>query len=59
MNWVKIVDQPPVRIMKITMDEEKDRKKTRNFVNEDDGTGTSVKTYCVADLEMSKQQEFG
>ena len=50
--------QPPVRIMKITMDKEKDRKKTKNFVNEDDGTGTSVKTYCVADLEMSKQQEL-
>ena len=39
------------------MDEEKDRKKTK-FVNEDDGTGKSVKTYCVADLEMSKQLEL-
>ena len=57
-DWVKVMDQPPVRIMKITIDEEKDRKKTKNFVNEDDGTGTSVKTYCVADLEMSKQQEL-
>ena len=57
-DWVKVMDQPPVRIMKITMDEEKDRKKTKNFVNEDDGTGTSVKTYCVSDVEMSKQQEL-
>ena len=56
-DWVKIADQPSVRIMKISMDEEKDRKKTK-FVNEDDGTGTSVKTYCVADLEMSKQLEL-
>ena len=57
-DWVKIADQPSVRIMKISMDEDKDRKKTKNFVNEDDGTGTSVKTYCVSDLEMSKQQEL-
>ena len=56
-DWVKIADQPSVRIMKISMDENKDRKKTK-FVNEDDGTGTSVKTYCVADLEMSKQLEL-
>ena len=41
-DWVKIADQPSVRIMKISMDEDKDRKKTK-FVNEDDGTGTSVK----------------
>ena len=44
--------------MKISMDEDKNRKKTKNFVNEDDGKGTSVKTYCVTDLEMSKQQEL-
>ena len=36
-DWVKVMDQPPVRIMKIAMDEEKDRKKTKNFVYEDDG----------------------
>ena len=57
-DWVKVMDQPPVRVMKIVMDEEKDRKRTKNFVNEDDGKGASVKTYCVTDLEMSKQQEL-
>ena len=59
-DWVKIMDQPPVRVMKIVMDEDKDHKKTKmkNFVNEDDGKGSSVKTYCVTDLEMSKQQEL-
>ena len=57
-DWVKIMDQPPVRVMKIVMDDDKDRKKTKNFVNEDDGKGSSVKTYCVTDLEMSKQQEL-
>ena len=57
-DWVKVMDQPPVRIMKIAMDEEKNRKRTKNFVNEEDGTGASVKTYCVTNLEMSKQQEL-
>ena len=57
-DWVKVMDQPPVRIMKIAMDEEKNRKKTKNFVNEEDGKGASVKTYCVTNLEMSKQQEL-
>ena len=53
-DWVKIMDQPPVRVMKIVMDDDKDRKKTKmkNFVNEDDGKGSSIKTYCVTDLEM-------
>ena len=59
-DWVKIMDQPSVRVMKVVMDDDKDRKKTKvkNFVNEDDGKGSSVKTYCVTDLEMSKQQEL-
>ena len=59
-DWVKIMDQPPVQIMKslIVMDEDKVYKKPKNFVNEDDGKGAPVKTYCVTDLEMSKQQEL-
>ena len=44
--------------MKIVLDEEKDLKKNKNFVSEDDGKGAPVKTYCVTDLEMSKQQEL-
>ena len=57
-GWVKIMDQPPVQVMKIVVDEDKDRKKTKKFVNGDDGKGSSVKTYCVTGLEMSKQQEL-
>ena len=56
-DWVKVMDQPPVRVMKIVMDD-KVHKKAKNFVNEDDGKGSPVKTYCVTDLEMSKQQEL-
>ena len=56
-DWVKIVDQPPVRVMKIVMDEDKVCKKTKNFVNEADGKGTPVKTYCVTDLEIISNEQ--
>ena len=57
-DWVRVMDQPPVRVMKIVLDDEKGFKKGKNFVSEDDGKGEPVKTYCVTDLEMSKQQEL-
>ena len=57
-DWVKVMDQPPVRVMKIILDDEKGFKKGKNFVSEDNGKGEPVKTYCVTDLEMSKQQEL-
>ena len=57
-DWVKVMDQPPVRVMETVLDDEKSVKKGKNFVSEDDGKGEPVKTYCVTDREMSKQQEL-
>ena len=55
-DWVK--DQPPVRVMKIILEEDKGFKKGKSIVSEDDEKGKTVKTYCVTDLSMSKQQEL-
>ena len=57
-DWVKVMDQPPVRVMKITLAEDVQSKRDKNFVMEDNGKGESAKTYYVADLNMSKQQEL-
>ena len=57
-DWVKVMDQPPVRIMKITLEEDAQSKKDKNYVMEDNEKGAPAKTYYVADLTMSKQQEL-
>ena len=56
---VKVADRPAVRVMKITIEENGHSKKGRCIEEVEEGEDRKlVKTYCVSDLSMSKQQEM-
>ena len=55
---MNVADQPAVRIMKITLEESGSPRKGRRVEIEKGEDRNLVKTYCVTDLSMSKQQEL-
>ena len=57
-EWVKVMDQPAVRIMKLILEEKGASRKGRHIESEEGEDRKTVKTHCVTDLPMSKQQEL-
>ena len=57
-RWVKIVDQPEVRVMQLTKRDEPLEREKEGCSRTGDGETKTKTVYCVTSLQMSKQQEL-
>ena len=57
-RWVKIADQPEVRVMQLTKRDEPLEREDEGCSRTGDGETKTKTVYCVTGLQMSKQQEL-
>ena len=57
-RWVKIADQPEVRVMQLTKRDEPPEREDEGCSRTGDRETKTKTVYCVTGLQMSKQQEF-
>ena len=57
-RWVKIADQPEVRVMQLTRIDEPLEREKEGCLKTGDGETKTKTVYCVTSLQMGKQQEL-